>query len=412
MDNLLSKFSDKEILSLIKKYGSPLYLFDERGFIENFTALRKTFEKVYPNYVPAYSYKTNYTPYICKLVKEMGGFAEVVSDMELYFAKRIGCYSSHIVYNGPCKGKMLEHFLLDGGVSNIDNLGEAERIIVLAKSNPQKKIRVAIRLNFDVNAGYVSRFGIETNSDSLDIVFKRLKQFKNIKICGLHCHISRARNADAWKKRMGVLLSAADKYFIEAPEFIDVGSGMFASMDDSLASQFNMHVPSYEEYAEIVGGTMAKHYANFRSKPKLMSEPGTTVIARYISLITTVNNIKIIKNKCFATVDSSYYNMGEICHWKKLPYRFISKGKGNKIQFDIDVMGYTCLEQDCIYSSFPEQLAVNDIIIFGNVGGYSIVSKPPFIQPNCRMISFAADCTLKEIMREETYEDILKIFSI
>lgn len=60
--------------------------------------------KEYDNYIPGYSYKTNYAPHICKLVKSLGGYAEVVSDMELYVAKKIGYENSEIIYNGPCKG--------------------------------------------------------------------------------------------------------------------------------------------------------------------------------------------------------------------------------------------------------------------------------------------------------------------
>ena len=30
------------------------------------------------------------------------------------------------------------------------------------------------------------------------------------------------------------------------------------------------------------------------------------------------------------------------------------------------------------------RVAVGDYVAFGNVGGYSIVDKPPFIQPNCQ----------------------------
>lgn len=46
-----------------------------------------------------------------------------------------------------------------------------------------------------------------------------------------------------------------------------------------------------------------------------------------------------------------------------------------------NIMGFTCLEQDCIYTDFPESVQEGDIIEFGNVGGYSIVSKPPFYSP-------------------------------
>lgn len=78
---------DSEILRLVHDYGTPFYLFHEKDFCENFQSLCDSFRAVYDNYIPSYSYKTNYTPYICNLVKQMGGYAEVVSDMEYTLAK-------------------------------------------------------------------------------------------------------------------------------------------------------------------------------------------------------------------------------------------------------------------------------------------------------------------------------------
>lgn len=105
MNKLL--LTDSELKDIVLRYGSPLYLFYENEFRANFAHLCEAFRAVYKNYIPAYSYKTNYTPYVCGIVKEMGGYAEVVSDMELYLAKKIGYNHSRIFYNGPCKGKML-----------------------------------------------------------------------------------------------------------------------------------------------------------------------------------------------------------------------------------------------------------------------------------------------------------------
>lgn len=69
------------IEELVKKNGTPFYLFDEKGFVYNYRKLEEAFKAVYPNYQISYSYKTNYTPFVCQLVKSLGGYAEVVSDM-------------------------------------------------------------------------------------------------------------------------------------------------------------------------------------------------------------------------------------------------------------------------------------------------------------------------------------------
>lgn len=397
-------------LELLKEYGSPLYVFHDAEFIENYEHLCKAMRAYYPNYLPAYSYKTNYTPHICGLVKSLGGYAEVVSDMEMYVALKIGYKHEHIVYNGPCKGPQMEEHVLNGGISNIDNRAEAERIVVLAKANPDKNIKIGIRINTDIGANFISRFGLEVGSQEMDEVVAMLKAEPNIKAVGLHMHVSRARYIEAWQKRIDNILEAADQYIDGIPEFIDLGSGMFAEMEDYLKKQFTISVPTYEEYAKVVAGTMAKHYANIEKKPLLMTEPGTTVVSRYLSLITTVTAVKKVRGRNIAMVDCDYHNAGETCVMMKVPYTLYHTGTGVDSGNKPAIMGFTCLEQDYLYKEFPETVRVGDVIEFRNIGGYSVVYKPPFIQPCCAMVAIKKDGTVDLIKRKETFEDIIKTF--
>ena len=112
---------------------TPYYVFDAEEFIANYHDLEDTFRSVYPNYQIAYSFKTNYTPAVCKIIKELGGWAEVVSDMEYDLAKKIGFPDEKILYNGPGKGEKLETCLLRGGHLHIDNKLDLERTISCAR---------------------------------------------------------------------------------------------------------------------------------------------------------------------------------------------------------------------------------------------------------------------------------------
>lgn len=400
-----------EVNKLLKEFGSPLYVFNDDGFINNYNHLCEAMRAVYTNYIPAYSYKTNYTPHICQLVKQLGGYAEVVSDMELYVARKIGYDYKHIVYNGPCKGEMMEEHVLQGGISNIDNKAEAYRIITLAKNNPNRIIKIGIRINTDVGANFISRFGLEVDSEELNSVVNMLKAVPNIKLVGLHLHVSRARFIEAWQKRISSILKAADKYIDGIPEYIDVGSGMFADMEEYLKEQFTIKVPTYEEYAHVVAGEMANHYKGSVVKPLLLTEPGTTIVARYLSILTTVKDIKTIKGKSFALVDADFHFTGETSRMLRVPYTHFHYGEGEESGKTPDIIGFTCLEQDCIFKSFPEAVRVGDVIEFRNIGGYSVVYKPPFIQPCCAMISIGVDGSVMLIKEKETFEDIFKTYT-
>ena len=71
------KLTTEKMQSMITTRPTPFYVFDEDGFVENYQHLCKAMRRWYPNYVPGYSYKTNYAPYVCQLVKRLGGWAKV-----------------------------------------------------------------------------------------------------------------------------------------------------------------------------------------------------------------------------------------------------------------------------------------------------------------------------------------------
>ena len=89
---------NKQIISdLRKEYGDAFYLLDSKQFRSNYTELKNAFSSIYSNFNIAYSYKTNYTPRLCKIVNELGGYAEVVSEMEAALAMRIGVKENRII---------------------------------------------------------------------------------------------------------------------------------------------------------------------------------------------------------------------------------------------------------------------------------------------------------------------------
>ena len=409
------ELKENQVIQFIREYGSPLYVFHVKEFEDNYLALLNAFRAVYPKYNIGYSFKTNYTPAIIQKVKELGGLAEVVSDMEYKLARRLGYETKDIIFNGPVKGQGLFEHLNDGGVVNVDNLDELNSILEYAKTST-RDIRIAFRVNIDINQGFISRFGLDAYEDNRDCELKRafdlVDDTKNIRVIGLHCHVGRSRNIEAWKNRVSIMFNLVDKFFKNSiPEFIDLGSGMNSIMEPDLANQFSGHIPSYEEYAEVVATAMKEKYGKlpYEKQPWLYTEPGTTVISGYISFISKVLSIKNVKKKTYITFDCSGGNMGDICRLKNLPITIYDTGKNKIVCQNATFVGYTCLEHDHIYEDFNGNLAVGDYIQFRNVGSYSNVFKPPFILPNCAMISLNGG-EAKLIKRKETVEDVFSTY--
>lgn len=399
------------ISEIASTYGTPFYVFDEKGFINNYYRLENTFRKVYPQYKISYSYKTNYTPFICQLVKSLGGYAEVVSDMEYTLAKRIGYDNSQIVYNGPSKGDEIFEHLENGGILNIDSLDETKRVVAYCKSHIENKYKCGLRINMDLGKDFISRFGFEDGSEDLISAVELIRGTNNLRLVGLHCHISRCRGIEAWSKRAEIMLHLADKLIDGIPEYISLGSGMFADMDDYLKEQFGgNNVPTYDDYCKAAIMPVAEHYKNAKNKPILFTEPGTTLVARYICFVSKVLSIKRIRSRWIANMDGDYHNLGEICTLKKLPTHVIAGGKKQGHYDGIDIMGFTCLEQDVMVQGWRGDLAEGDIMMFDNCGGYSIVSKPQFIKPQSAMFAKRTDERVVQIMRAETFEDVFNKF--
>lgn len=400
------EYTKKTIDALTAAYGSPLFVFDEKGFVENYRQLECSMRSGYERYQIAYSYKTNYTPYICRTAKSLGAYAEVVSGMEYSIAKKLGYEDEKIIFNGPMKGEAGIEAMSRGCIVNADSIDELRAMCAAAQQMSHVPCRIGLRVNLDVGQGFLSRFGIREKD--LPDAFRLAEETANLRITGLHVHISRARDLEAWRLRTKKMLSLADRFFPEGPEFIDLGSGMFGSMAPEFAAQFD-NVPSYDQYAMVTAELVAKHYQG-RPGPILFTEPGTTLVNRYMDCISRVEAIKEIEDRCFAVLDCSMYDLGEVSRLKRLPVRVFGTGSAGKVLRQVAFTGYTCLEQDVFYTGYEGELAKGDSVVFGNVGGYSNVLKPPFIRPGCAIAAAKTDGTFELIKSAETWEDALRTY--
>ena len=399
---------DISIKELTEQIGDAFYMLDSKQFRENYIELKSEFTNIYPNFNIAYSYKTNYTPKLCKIVNDLGGFAEVVSDMEMEIALRIGVEPKNIIWNGPFKNsKKVEQLLVMGGTVNIDSAYEIDLITEIAKEHPIHKLNVGIRCNFDVNDGVVSRFGFDIESEDFRRAMALFGEHKNLNLIGLQCHFA-TRRLETWKPRAEGMLALIDKFGI-VPEHIDLGGGLFGKMADSLKVQFDAEIPTYKQYAESVAPIFADYFKNTDKKPTLLIEPGSALVGDCMRFAARVVNIKNVRGKAIATLLGSIYNINPTLNKKNPPIEIYPMGGDQKEYVDLDFGGFTCIESDYLYRHFDGRLAKGDMAVFGNVGSYSVVLKPPFILPNFPIIDIS-EGELEIVKNEESFDDLFHTF--
>lgn len=399
---------DKQIIEQLQaEYGEAFYLLDSAQFRKNFAELKTAFNNIYPNWNIAYSYKTNYTPKLCKIVNELGGYAEVVSEMELEIAKRVGCKMDRVIWNGPIKNvPIMEQFLLDGGTINIDSIEELEQVKDIHNRHADKLIHVGIRCNYDVNDGVVSRFGFDIDGAEFMEAVKFATTTKNVKFINFQCHFAK-RQIAYWPARAKGMVDLIDRLGI-IPERIDIGGGLFGKMADSLRAQFSCEIPDYEAYANAAAQVFANYFADKDVKPELLIEPGSAVVGDCMKFIGTVKTIKNVRGKWIATVLGSQKNISMT--GINPPMEVIAMGGEQKEYKDLDFVGFTCIEGDVLYHNYTGKLAHQDAIVISNCGSYSLVMKPPFILPNFPVLDISEGKT-EVIKRAENFDDLFHTFN-
>ncbi len=379
--------SHEECEALEREHGSPFYLFDGETFVRNFRSLERAFRSRYPRVRIGYSYKTNYLPYLCRIVKGLGGYAEVVSRLEYDLALRVGHAPSTIIFNGPAKRREdVELALRGGSLVNLDSEHELEHVRAFAERHPRSAARIGARVNVSlvdpegashVQEGLeVGRFGFAP--EALPRVASSLARL-GLRVTSLHGHTSSTSRATWVYERIAeTLCRAAEDGLADTVEEIDVGGGFFGPMPAGFAPP---GAPSFDAYAGAIVGTLERSAWARARRPWLVLEPGISLAADALSYVTRVVDVKELGGRVLALADGSVLHVKPSMHPRNQPHRVI-RGAARRVgERLLGVTGSTCMEKDYLLRDVACDLARGDYLRIDNVGAYSIVMAPPFIHP-------------------------------
>jgi diaminopimelate decarboxylase len=399
-----------DVSFLSKNFGTPLFVICENHLRENYRNFRDLFLSYYPKTIIAYSYKTNYLPFICKIIKEVGSWAEVTSSLELNLARKIGHDPKKTIFNGPAKTyrELLEAMKFGVKIINIDSLSELKKIILLSKKYKLKS-GIGLRLNIPFLNQKWSKFGMD-----IEDVFEACKlimQFKNLKYEGLHAHLgTQITTLQPYKKIIKLMVNVSEEiyknYDLETKIF-DIGGG-FPVRDLLPLKIKNVNIPKVEDIARVIGSTFKKRIKKSMKFPFLILEPGRIIVSSPIFLLLKVISVKTLNNIGKVVVVDGGLNIlpeAEYFRYDIIPH-LIRRGKREKIQ----IVGPLCMEEDVIgIDRTLPPIHEGDILVVLNAGGYSISLSWQFIKSRPAIILINSNKNIKLIRKAENFRDIFKL---
>jgi diaminopimelate decarboxylase len=214
-----------EAESLVKDFGSPLYVYDEE--IMRARARELVVAISYPHMEIKYACKANTNVEIMKVFREEGMSIDAVSPGELHAALKAGFNANRILFTtNNATHEEIEYGVHKGVMINVDSLSQLRFV---GEHHPG--IELCVRINPHVIAGHhdhvitggpESKFGIDyTEVDRI----KEIAREHALTIAGIHQHIgSGILQPEKFMEAIDVLLDTA-KHF-EGLSFIDFGGGI------------------------------------------------------------------------------------------------------------------------------------------------------------------------------------------
>jgi len=406
-----------DLIELKEKFGTPLSAVDEQTIRDNCRQYMESFADYQNEVEIIYASKALSVVGALKIIKEEGLGLDVVSGGELFVALKTGVSPKKIYFHGNNKSEaeIREALEAEIGYFVVDNFEEMD---ILNRIAAEKTIvqDIIVRITPGVEAhthDYIqtgkldSKFGI--HADEFMKRFKDILGMHSLNFKGIHVHIgSQILELKPFTLTVEVvadmLKELKRKHNVEI-DVLDLGGGLGVSY---VAKEVP---PKIKDYAKIIIDTIKFKFEDSKLKyPKLVIEPGRSIIARAGVTLYTVGSIKDLKGiRKYAAVDGGMAdNMRPITYGAEYD-AVIANKIGQRKNDIVTFAGKFCESGDIVLKDILIQSpAKHDVLVVFGTGAYnySMASnynnfcKPAMVLVNNR--------EAKVIVKRETYEDITK----
>lgn len=412
-----------DTLELAKKYGTPLYVYDEEYIRSVMRVFRDTIERHYNgNGKVLYASKAFSCMAMYRIAKQEKIGCDAVSGGELYTALKAGFDARDIYVHGNNKtyGEIVEAVEAGVGGIVIDSYREADILNAVAGERSIKQ-RVLIRINPGIEAhthAFVqtartdSKFGFSVSDGTALEYTKHVLNLKNLDLCGYHCHIGsqifeKQSFVLAAEKMIDFIAEVKGKTGFEATVLnMGGGYGIYYTDDDPKLTEND-----YAEYLKaLIGAVKSKTVEHGLNSPYLLIEPGRTIVGEAGITLYTVGSIKDIQGiRKYVAIDGGMFENPRYALYQSKYMAVKASDVNAECTQKVSIAGKCCESGDLIGVDMPmPEVESGDIIAVLSTGAYHYSMASNYNRNFIPQAILVKDGKSEVIIKKQTYEDLIR----
>lgn len=292
-----------DVLKLREKYGTPLYIVDITTIRNQCRSYRENFNFSDLDVGIIYAAKAFICTAMCELIAREGLGMDVSAGGELFIALASGFPADRIYFHGNNKSAEEIQYGLESkvGYFMVDNFWELETLGKLCqKNNIRQKIMLRVNPGIKANThehiqtgGIKSKFGFGLTSNIALEAVKKVNQYKNLELTGIHAHIgSQIFNLSCYGRLIEVFIKfirvLRDKLGVSITR-INIGGGLGVKYTPEDRPS------SIKDLAKVVYDAVRKYQKKFDVRlDRLYLEPGRSIIGNAGVTLYEIGGVKEI----------------------------------------------------------------------------------------------------------------------
>ena len=371
------------IASLVKKYGTPLYVYSQHTLEDHFQKLDSALGSL--DHMICYAMKANSNLAVMRTFANLGSGFDVVSEGELRRVIAAGGDARECVFAGVGKTEQEIEFALRQGIYsfNVESEPELQRINRVA-ARLKKIAPVAVRVNPNIDAGthakittgtYANKFGIAL--EQVAGVYARASKLKNLRLRGIQMHIGSQLTQVtpfelAVKKVLPLVQKLAAKYDFE---FFSIGGGLGIVYNPALESGAANWWQQPAAKKILTPKTYAEKLVPLLQPLglKILLEPGRFMVGNAGILVTRVEYVKRTGKKNFVIVDAAMNDLIRPAFYDSY-HEIVPLAKNGRATISSDVVGPICESGDYFAKDRPlAKVGEGDYLALLSAGAYGFV---------------------------------------